>query len=642
MKGKSITNLKKSLNLFLLPLFFVSILILGSLHANAASGVYVNSTNFPDEVFRNWVINNCDITKSQGKDYVTTDALEAVTVIDLNGQSKLKNLKGIEYFTNLKKLTCMQTGISSIDLSKNTKLEELVCTNSSNLTSLNLSGNPNLKILKCQVNNLSSLNLSKNTKLEELNCRGNKITSLDLSGNPNLKKLECYNNQISSLNLQKCTKLTYLACYTNELKSLDLSNNTSLKELYCENNEIASIDVTKCKSLAYLDCSGNNLKSINLDENVNLVSLLCYNNKLTSLSVNNIHDIKEVYCYKNSISVFRIDMNGVLKENIKKATRTELSDKTIQYTVNNEVTLWIDKSAVIAEVTNNKQKNEENKVDEKAVREFVSRLYYIALERTEIDQAGLDNWTNNLIAKKISGGQVGFEFITSQEFKNKNYSDEVFVEKMYKVFLGRDSDPQGKENWMKALKNNQSRESVAAGFANSVEFENICKDYGIDRGTVNVSNNNNQNNNQNQNQNNNQNHSYFVIGTSNVNQENLDAYIDRLYQEVLGRKSDAAGKEYWRKGILEGKDYDAVTVARIGFFSSPEYLSKKKSDEEFIIDAYHAFLGREPDKAGFENWKKQLQENNMSREYMLDIGFGNSKEFKGILESYGFKVTVIQ
>ena len=110
---------------------------------------------------------------------------------------------------------------------------------------------------------------------------------------------------------------------------------------------------------------------------------------------------------------------------------------------------------------------------------------------------------------------------------------------------------------------------------------------------------------------------------------------------VLKRNSDPSGKEHWRKGIIEGKKYDAVTVARIGFFSSDEYVAKKKTDEQFITDAYHAFFGRDPDSAGFEYWKNELKSKKITRDYMLDVGFGNSAEFKKILESYGFKVTVV-
>lgn len=638
MKVTTKLYLKNSINFILIPLIFVSILFLGAIHVNAAGTLYVNSTTFPDDAFRQY-IENTYARKKSGKVYLNDTDLQNITVINLNNQTKIVNLKGIEYFPNLKELYLTQcSSLSDLDISYNTKLEKLTVTNSK-LTTINVTNNPELIVLNCQMNQISKLNLAKNTKLKQLDCRGNKITSLDLSKNPNLVTVDCHNNSLTGLAISACTKLTYFDCSSNNFSRLDFSANTNLTELYCEGNKLTSVDVSKCTRLEYFVCSNNSLSSINLDENVYLTSLHCNNNKISSLSVNNIRDIKEVYAQNNNLNVLRIDTNGVLKEKIKKATKTPQSDGTIQYSADNEICLWIDKATVIADIANNKPQSQPNKnVDQEAVKQFVSRLYYIALERTSIDQEGLNFWVNELVAGKVAGGQVGYDFITSQEFKNKKYSDEAFVEKMYKTFLDRDPDVSGKQHWINSLKSGISREEVAAGFANSKEFEDICKSYGINRGTVKAP---TKNTNNNQNTNNNKKRSYFVIDSSNVNTQNLDAYIERLYTVVLGRNSDPSGKEHWRKGIIEGTKYDAVTVARIGFFSSTEYLAKNKSDEQFITDAYHAFLGRDPDPSGFEHWKNELQSKRITRNDMLDVGFGNSAEFKTILESYGFRVTVI-
>ena len=637
MKVTAKINLNKSINFILIPLIFFSILFLGAIRVNAAGTVYVNSTTFPDNAFRHY-IENTYAQKKSGKVYLTDSDLQNVTVINLNNQSNIVNLKGIENFPNLKELYLYQcTSLSTLDISKNTKLEKLAVTNSK-LSTLNVANNPQLTTLQCQMNQISILNLANNPNLKELDCRGNKITGLDLSKNTKLLSVDCHNNSLTGLNISTCKNLTYFNCSSNNFSKLDFSANPSLIELYCESNKLTSIDVSKCTRLEYLDCSNNYLSSINLDENVYLTSLHCNNNSISSLSVNNIRDIKEIYCQKSSLNVLRIDNNGVLKEKIKKATKTTQSDGTIQYSADNEICLWIDKTTVIAEIANSKPQSQPNKnVNQEAVKQFVSRLYYIALERTTIDQAGLDFWTNELVAGKIGGGLVGYDFITSDEFKNKKYSDEAFVEKMYKTFFDRDPDVTGKQHWINSLKSGVSREEVAAGFANSKEFADICNSYGISQGTVKAP--ANKNNKQNNNTNNK--HPYFVIDSTNVNTQSLDAYVERLYNVVLKRNSDPSGKEHWRKGIIEGKKYDAVTVARIGFFSSEEYIAKQKTDEDFITDAYHAFFGREPDPAGFEYWKNELKSKKITRDYMLDVGFGNSAEFKKILESYGFKVTVI-
>lgn len=87
------------------------------------------------------------------------------------------------------------------------------------LTSLNVSGCPALTELDCYGNNLTSLDVSKNTKLTYL-CYG-------------------YNNLIS-VDVRKCTELTELICRENKLTSLDVSKNTKLTELDCSSNNLSS------------------------------------------------------------------------------------------------------------------------------------------------------------------------------------------------------------------------------------------------------------------------------------------------------------------------------------------------------------------------------------------------------------------
>ncbi|MEG2596738.1 MAG: DUF4214 domain-containing protein [Ruthenibacterium sp.] len=62
---------------------------------------------------------------------------------------------------------------------------------------------------------------------------------------------------------------------------------------------------------------------------------------------------------------------------------------------------------------------------------------------------------------------------------NHKYTDDVFVEYMYQALMGRNADAAGKANWVKALKSGASREWVFQGFANSVEFANITKGFGL-------------------------------------------------------------------------------------------------------------------------------------------------------------------
>jgi Leucine-rich repeat (LRR) protein len=63
-----------------------------------------------------------------------------------------------------------------------------------------------------------------------------KLTRLDVSKNTALTNLDCTNNQLTSLDITKNTALTKLNCSSNQLTSLDVSKNTALTQLGCYNN----------------------------------------------------------------------------------------------------------------------------------------------------------------------------------------------------------------------------------------------------------------------------------------------------------------------------------------------------------------------------------------------------------------------
>jgi len=115
-------------------------------------------------------------------------------------------------------------------------------------------------------------------------------------------------------------------------------------------------------------------------------------------------------------------------------------------------------------------------------RVFVTRLYRTTLQR-EPDASGLSSWTTNLV-NGGSGAAVAHGFIFSTEMFNRNLSDADFVEILYEALMGRASDAGGKAGWVSRLQNGDTRHSVFAGFANSSEFDRICRDHGIQRGNI--------------------------------------------------------------------------------------------------------------------------------------------------------------
>ena len=157
-----------------------------------ASNITINKSNFPDDIFRQYVLNNCDADKNQSlSDQEIADVTELLIY-----NMDIADLTGIGYFTALNRLICEDNKLTALDVSKNTALTKLDCSNNQ-LTALDLSHNTALEMLWCNVNQLTSLDLSPNTALTFLCCDYNQLTALDLSHNTALTELYCTYNRIS-------------------------------------------------------------------------------------------------------------------------------------------------------------------------------------------------------------------------------------------------------------------------------------------------------------------------------------------------------------------------------------------------------------------------------------------------------------
>ncbi len=118
------------------------------------------------------------------------------------------------------------------------------------------------------------------------------------------------------------------------------------------------------------------------------------------------------------------------------------------------------------------------------IEHFVTRFYTLCLERYP-DQEGMYGWVNNLKHQYMNGAQIAEAFIFSDEFLNKNVSDEKYVELLYNTLLGRPSDANGKAGWVGELQGgHMTRKGMMKAFIESIEFGGICEEYGITRGTV--------------------------------------------------------------------------------------------------------------------------------------------------------------
>lgn len=236
---------------------------------------------------------------------------------------------------------------------------------------------------------------------------------------------------------------------------------------------------------------------------------------------------------------------------------------------------------------------------------FVTRLYEQCLDR-EPEKAGFDYWMEALNNYTQSGASIAYNFVFSPEFQSKQFSNEDYIEHMYALVLGRESEAAGKAYWVDKMNNGYSRLDVFYGFVRSTEFDGLCKSYGIDT-------------------------SSWKYGDNFTKRQFIDCFVQRMYVTCLIRNYDISGLCYWSDLIYSGNI--TGSEAAYQFFTSTEYLNSNKTDEEYVKDLYNAMMGRDYDEAGLTYWMNFLA-SGASRAQIFD-GFANSNEFTAICNEYG-------
>ncbi|MDY8138019.1 T9SS type A sorting domain-containing protein [Aquimarina sp. 2201CG5-10] len=319
------------------------------------SAQYCEYTAIPDAAFEAYVetLITDDIS---GDGQVPTELIEVVTSIQFS-TINIADLTGIEDFTGLEDLNISGGTFTTIDLTNNTLLENLLVTNT-NITNLNLSANNqlqtvgisgNVNLETINLNNganpsISSISVSGNTSLtciivddiddatnnwtnvqsvtySNINCGYVSIPDAsfeaaleslgydDISGDglvplsliENVTTLNVSSQNIADLTgIQHFTALTELFASSNDLTTMDLSANVNLIEINSSRNDLATIDVSMLPNLEILDVSSNNLTSLDITINTSLTQLLSDSNNLTSLDISGLVNLESLFCHSNS------------------------------------------------------------------------------------------------------------------------------------------------------------------------------------------------------------------------------------------------------------------------------------------------------------------------------------------------------
>ncbi len=103
--------------------------------------------------------------------------------------------------------------------------------------------------------------------------------------------------------------------------------------------------------------------------------------------------------------------------------------------------------------------------------------------------------------------------------------------------------------------------------------------------------------------------------------------VVRLYTGILDRAAEREGLEYWTTQLNAGNNLDKVTQAFMSAQEVNEALQTMGSGDGAFVDAlYQTMLGRAADEDGRDYWLEQLLVNNVEREDVA-LAFVNSEEF---------------
>lgn len=146
----------------------------------------------------------------------------------------------------------------------------------------------------------------------------------------------------------------------------------------------------------------------------------------------------------------------------------------------------------------------------------------------------------------------------SQQVQGKTYQARMGgMARLYRAFFLRDPDASGMDYWWKNVNGNWTLWRIADFFSQSQEFQDS---YGsLDNGE----------------------------------------YVDRVYQNVLGRAPEAAGRAYWVQQLASGKKNRGEVM--VGFSESTEYVRANKARTDVLI-TYFGLLHRLPEASDVAFW----------------------------------------
>lgn len=201
-----------------------------------------------------------------------------------------------------------------------------------------------------------------------------------------------------------------------------------------------------------------------------------------------------------------------------------------------------------------------------ASQKYVTAVYLDVLGRSP-DASGLAYWSS-----KLDQGAAISSVAESIAHSDEYYANFV-IKPDYLKLLGRSADDAGLASWTKKMDAGLTDQQLEAGFAASNEF-------------------------------------YATAGGTNT------AWVDAVYDKLLGRAADANGEAYWTGQLAQGQTRLQVAERIAG---------GTENNTQLINADYQHYLGRPADPDGLAFWLKQFAAGQTNEDVIA--GFTGSDEY---------------
>ncbi len=115
-----------------------------------------------------------------------------------------------------------------------------------------------------------------------------------------------------------------------------------------------------------------------------------------------------------------------------------------------------------------------------------------------------------------------------------------------------------------------------------------------------------------------------------LRQMSVNAFVENLYERILGRTYDVTGRDYWVDQLMNQGATGADVVR--GIIRSPEFNPGELTEEELVLELYNDLYHRVPSAGETAVWTGALKDGT-SRESVLDF-FLSTPEWASICAFY--------